>query len=216
MSTATTVPAAEHAEAPWKNGSGTTLEIAAEPAGSRAGDGFAWRLSAATVEASGPFSLFPGYRRTLMLYEGAGIDLSFDRAGPSLLREPYAVACFDGAWETHGELVDGPVRDVNLIADPARIAVTFEVETFPFGTTASICSWEPHASTVVALGLAGSVEVYAADAEAVLGPLDLFRYDHGVDEDGDVQVVRASEAGAVLLIALDAREPEELGLGRRD
>ena len=205
MSTATTVPAAEHVEAPWKNGGGTTLEIAAEPPGARAGDPFAWRLSAATVVASGPFSSFPGYARTLMLYEGAGIDLSHDSAGPSLLREPYAVTCFDGAWKTHGDLVDGPIRDINLIADPARIAVTFEVETFPFGTTASMCAWEPHASTVLALGLAGSVEVYTADAEAVLGPLDLFRYDHGADEDGDVQVVRASETGAVLLIALDAR-----------
>ena len=205
MSTATTVLAADHVEAPWKNGAGTTLEIASEPAGSRAGDGFAWRLSAATVAASGAFSRFPGYRRTLMLYEGAGIDLSFDRAGPSLVREPYEVACFDGDWVTHGDLVDGPIRDVNLIADPTRISVTFEVETFPFGTTASMCSWEPHASTVLALGLAGSVEVYTADAEAVLGPLDLFRYDHGADEDGDIQVVRASALGAVLLIALDAR-----------
>ena len=206
MSTATTILAVEHVEAPWLNGGGTTLEIAAEPVGARAGDAFAWRLSAATVGASGPFSSFPGYRRTLMLYEGAGIDLSFDHAGPSPLREPYAVACFDGGWQTHGELVDGPIRDINLIADPARIAVTFEVETFPFGTTASMCAWEPHASTVLALGLAGSVEVYTADAEAVLGPLDLFRYDHRADEDGDVQVVRASEAGAVLLVALELKE----------
>ena len=205
MSTAITIAAAEHVEAPWRNGGGSTLELAAEPPGSRAGDSFAWRLSAATVAASGPFSSFPGYRRTLLLYEGNGIDLSFDQAGPSLLREPYAVACFEGGWETHGELVDGPVRDINLIADPARVAVTFEVETFPFGTTASMCAWEPHASTVLALGLAGSVEVYAADAEAVLGTFDLFRYDHGADEDGDIQVVRGSETGAVLLIALDGR-----------
>ena len=211
MSTSLTIPAVEHLEAPWKNGGGTTLEIASDPPGARASEPFLWRLSAATVAVSGPFSRFPGHRRSLMLFEGDGIDLTFDEGGPQQLREPYAIAEFDGARETHGELVGGSIRDINLIADAELVHVTFEPETFPFGTATSMCGWEPQAATVLVLGLAGSIEVYTADAEAVLGPLDLFRYEHGSDENGDIQVVRASDEGAVLMIALDLRRPQDLG-----
>ena len=42
---------------PWRNGGGTTSEIVVEPG---PGGRFHFRLSIADVEASGPFSGFPG------------------------------------------------------------------------------------------------------------------------------------------------------------
>jgi len=62
------IRAADYRAMAWKNGQGMTREIAREP-----GDGdFLWRLSIAEVAASGDFSLFPGYDRTITLIEGAG------------------------------------------------------------------------------------------------------------------------------------------------
>ena len=49
---------------PWKNGGGSTTEIAVEPSGASL-DTFAWRISVARVAADGPFSEFPGIDRTL-------------------------------------------------------------------------------------------------------------------------------------------------------
>ena len=54
---------------PWKNGGGTTCEIAASPAGAGM-EAFDWRLSMADVAADGPFSNFSDIDRTLVLIEG--------------------------------------------------------------------------------------------------------------------------------------------------
>ena len=63
---------------PWKNGGGTTAEIAAFPDGAGF-NAFDWRISLAEVASDGPFSAFPGIDRTLMLVEGA--RLALDRRG---------------------------------------------------------------------------------------------------------------------------------------
>ena len=59
---------------PWKNGGGTTREIAAFPPGAGLDD-FGWRLSVAEVERDGPFSVFSGVDRTIVLLDGAGMRL---------------------------------------------------------------------------------------------------------------------------------------------
>ncbi|MFD0462192.1 HutD family protein [Microvirga aerilata] len=73
----------------WKNGGGTTAEVAAFPEGSGF-DTFGWRISMADVESDGPFSVFPDIDRTLIVVEGNGIELDvegvpfrLDRASPS-------------------------------------------------------------------------------------------------------------------------------------
>ena len=60
---------------PWKNGGGTTAEVAAFPEGSGF-ETFGWRISMADVASDGPFSLFPGIDRTLIVVEGDGIELA--------------------------------------------------------------------------------------------------------------------------------------------
>ncbi len=62
--------------APWKNGGGSTTEIAIAPAGAHLDD-FEWRVSLATIAQDGPFSAFPGIDRSLALVDGDGVLLDF-------------------------------------------------------------------------------------------------------------------------------------------
>jgi uncharacterized protein len=103
---------------PWKNGGGITHEaIRVPPSGA-----FMWRVSVAQIEASGPFSDFAGYRRTMVLLDGAGIALSFgDGAQHNLLRIG-DLAVFDGGMPTRGELLAGPCTDLNLMVDNSLVA----------------------------------------------------------------------------------------------
>ena len=63
-----TLASASYRTVPWKNGGGTTREIAVSED---------WRLSVATIEQDGPFSDFTGFDRTIVPIEGNGIELIF-------------------------------------------------------------------------------------------------------------------------------------------
>ncbi len=94
----------------WKNGRGSTLEIAVSPAGAE----FDWRLSMADIIESGPFSEFPGMERLLVLLEGPEIQLShppLSKQHTLALFHPYR---FSGDWSTQAN-VTGVGRDFNLI-----------------------------------------------------------------------------------------------------
>jgi environmental stress-induced protein Ves len=105
---------------PWRNGGGRTRELLAWP---RADDWLV-RVSVAEIEADGPFSPFPGIDRCFAVLDGAGVELTLPaskvRLGPA-----------DDAWAFPGEaapgcrLIDGPTRDLNLMArrDAGRISM---------------------------------------------------------------------------------------------
>lgn len=59
---------------PWKNGGGSTREVVCHPPGADM-DTFDWRVSIATIAQSGPFSVFAGVDRSIMLLEGDGVQL---------------------------------------------------------------------------------------------------------------------------------------------
>ena len=100
----------------WKNGGGITTELLLEPKE----DGTAlWRLSIAEVTKSGPFSDFSGYARTIMLIDGPGFVLEFEGHPTRRLDRRYEPYPFDGGWKTDCTLIDGPVRDFNLMASRA-------------------------------------------------------------------------------------------------
>lgn len=107
----------------WKNGQGMTREIAREP---KEGD-FLWRLSIAEVAASGDFSLFPGYDRTITLIEGAGMRLAFGEAPEKAILDRFEPFDFSGDWHCRCTLVAGPVRDFNLMVDRSRAQGKTEV-----------------------------------------------------------------------------------------
>lgn len=96
---------------PWKNGGGTTHEIARFPAESADWD---WRISIAEVAQDGPFSAFPGCDRALLLLSGAGMRLRI--AGREAdLRRPGDSVCFAGEDAVEACLSDGPTVDFNAI-----------------------------------------------------------------------------------------------------
>lgn len=98
---------------PWKNGGGTTAEVAAFPEGSSF-ETFGWRLSMADVASDGPFSLFPGIDRTLILVKGDGIELDVEGIAYPLDRNAPKLS-FSGDDITTGRLLSGPIRDLNVM-----------------------------------------------------------------------------------------------------
>lgn len=109
---------------PWKNGGGMTTEILTEP---KPEGGHHWRLSIAEVAQSGPFSDFSGYDRTIILIEGSGFTLDFESAPSKRIDRLYEPFAFDGGWKTDCTLINGPIRDFNLMAareaGPAELTV---------------------------------------------------------------------------------------------
>src|SRR5450631_939076 len=104
---------------PWRNGLGVTLEIARRPA---VGSEFLWRLSLATIAASGPFSIYTGYRRSVTLIGGDGFRLGIGDADPVVLDSIGATALFPGDAATACALINGPCSDLSLmVREPGRI-----------------------------------------------------------------------------------------------
>lgn len=111
--------AADHRTMPWKNGGGSTTEIAVAPAGAGIDD-FDWRVSMAVVAADGPFSLFPGVDRTLAVLEGAGLVLHGLGTGPQRLDRTTAPLAFPADAPVSATLPDGPITDLNVMTRRGR------------------------------------------------------------------------------------------------
>lgn len=137
---------------PWKNGAGTTQQIAIDDRSP-----FRWRLSTAQVEKSGPFSLYPTYDRHLVVVDGGTLSLS--RQGETRLLPPKEVFSFRGEDEYAAHLLQ-PCRDLNLFLERnsthgslhlARYRGTEEIqfpyqgiEHFVFGIEGSVEYLEPN------------------------------------------------------------------------
>ena len=107
------IPFANLSPVSWKNGGGSTTEIAVFPPDAGF-DEFDWRVSLATISADGPFSLFPGVERTLVLVEGHGMTLDID-GEPTLVSKADPVAAFDGESRVEAKLNRGPSTDFNVM-----------------------------------------------------------------------------------------------------
>lgn len=120
------IPVDQFKTIPWKNGKGKTTELAISKNGSM--DDFDWRLSIASVTEDGPFSDFSGYERNLILLEGLGIELVHDAVQIDILDKPLAISSFNGASKTQGKLIDGPIKDFNLMTKKSKYSV--DINTF--------------------------------------------------------------------------------------
>ena len=94
---------------PWKNGGGVTRELLAWPTPKD------WlvRISVADIEKDGPFSKFPGIKRTITVLSGSGIWL--DTPLDIELRPKDPQFTFSGDHAPACELVRGPTRDLNAM-----------------------------------------------------------------------------------------------------
>jgi environmental stress-induced protein Ves len=114
MTRATLLRPEDYRVMPWRNGQGSTTEIAVSPGR----DGrFRWRFSIADVAASGPFSDFSGYVRIIAVASGTGMRLAVAGREPVTLTPHTAPYEFPGEAATECTLLDGPIRDVNLMID---------------------------------------------------------------------------------------------------
>jgi environmental stress-induced protein Ves len=98
----------------WKNGGGTTTEIAIEPQGTGLND-FDWRVSMARLDAPGPFSSFPGVDRLLLALEGR-IDLMIEGRAISLTPADPAVH-FPGEAKVSADLPRSSAGDFERALD---------------------------------------------------------------------------------------------------
>ena len=113
--------AAQYRKMLWKNGAGYTLEIARSQ-----GEGdFDWRISMADVTTSGPFSTFPNKQRMITVLDGHGIVLHVDDL-PAQKLHLGDVFAFHGESQVQSELVDGVIRDLNLIYNPEKFHARFQ------------------------------------------------------------------------------------------
>ena len=105
------IPANEYRRVRWKNGTGWTREIVRMPDS----EDWSWRLSIAEIEQDGPFSVFPGIDRELVLIRGNGLRLRFGDGEVHELQPPHERIRFAGERVVDGELLQGPTHDFNLM-----------------------------------------------------------------------------------------------------
>jgi len=132
----------------WKNGGGTTREIACWPAGSDM-DTFDWRISVARIDRDGPFSSFDGIDRVITLLDGAGVRLG---GVDHTLSQPLVPYAFDGAASVYGELINGACEDLNIMSRRAHINA--EVRVLNAATRVA----DAHAGMLLAIDAAWQVE----------------------------------------------------------
>jgi environmental stress-induced protein Ves len=183
---------------PWKNGGGITHEVIRVPSD---GDAFAWRVSVAQIESSGPFSDFADYNRKMVLLKGAGALLKFSDGRQRALRRVGDLAEFDGALATHCKLLDGPCVDLNLMVAKSQ-EVSVSVERLPAA----------HGSLLASASLTQSTLIFAVDETLALQigsgeTLHLEPWDLAIMSNGTGQVTRLQEpssaaAGAVFLATI--------------
>jgi environmental stress-induced protein Ves len=117
------IPFAGLCPIPWKNGGGSTTEIAVFPPDAGFTD-FDWRVSLATIGADGPFSVFPGVDRTLALVEGHGVTLDID-GEPALVSAAEPVVSFEGDARVSAKLNRGTTTDFNAMTRTDRCYHSF-------------------------------------------------------------------------------------------
>lgn len=100
---------------PWLNGGGTTRMLWSDA--DRQG-GFDRRISIATIEAPGPFTLLPGVDRSLLLFDGDGLELEVD--GHRLSLQPSVPLVFSGEQAVHVPADQAAVRVLNVMTRRTR------------------------------------------------------------------------------------------------
>ena len=121
---------------PWKNGLGHTTELAINSGGNL--DDFDWRLSIASVVNDGDFSNFSGYQRHLVLIEGEGLILDHHNGDVDELANLLDVAHFDGGSKTCGRLVNGAIKDFNIMTNNNSFAAEVNCYVEQYSTNISL------------------------------------------------------------------------------
>lgn len=113
----------------WKDGGGETAEIAIGPPGSSVAN-FDWRISTARVSTAGPFSIFPGIDRSLIVLSGIGLELYVTEANTIrrvLLDTESDAFFFAGDAAVAASPIDHqPIVDFNVMTRRGRYTHTIQ------------------------------------------------------------------------------------------
>lgn len=101
---------------PWKNGGGVTTELFRIPHPGTP-DKFLFRMSRARVENDGPFSIFDGIDRHLVIVKGKGMRLHFGDGREIELCNTEQVLHFQGEEKVQCSLFHGVCEDFNVMTD---------------------------------------------------------------------------------------------------
>ena len=109
---------ASYLRTPWKNGGGTTVDIAFS--------GDVWRFGRTPIVQPGPFSDYAGFDRVQVLVSGSGLVLETPQ-GEIDVRQPFRPVRFAGETPIVSRLEAGPVEVVNLIGARAQVKIDIAV-----------------------------------------------------------------------------------------
>jgi len=176
---------------PWANGRGVTTEIARSPEGDSS---FGWRVSVARVNEDGPFSELPGIDRILVVLEGSGIRLDVRGQSEGVVVAPLRPYSFSGDLETIGRLVDGPIRDFNVMTRRgvarARVMVVDRIGPAKLEVPGLALVYCASGAGTIASGLGSAV--LGAGSTAIVSPTG-----------GAITVEPAAERSVLLVVGID-------------
>ena len=109
----------------WQNGGGMTHQLCRQDDA----DGLLWRVSIAEVASAGPFSRFDNIDRIIMLLTGAGFSLHGVGDNPQVLETPLMPFTFAGETPIHCTLLNGALRDFNLMTRRGAVKAQLQVLT---------------------------------------------------------------------------------------
>ncbi len=178
------IPYAGLAPAPWKNGGGSTTEIAIAPLGATL-DKFDWRISLATIASSGPFSTFPGVDRTLALVEGPGVQLDIGDEGRFVLSEDDPIVEFAGESAVMATLDGGATTDFNVMTRRQRCHHRLGRRTLNGSS-----EFAPRGDVTILFLVEGDALSVSSDAERI----GMVRFDAVVFDTGTVWTLEATQA----------------------
>ncbi|MEX5262171.1 HutD family protein [Kocuria sp. CPCC 205263] len=149
----------------WRNGGGTTREIATQEIDD--GKGYAWRLSLAVINEAGSFSEFPDMERVFTVVMGGPVTLTVDGRLHDVERgAPFR---FPGDAAVQAELPNGPVHALNVIARHTVVSASVVVEQLRRSRPRPVLFGQ------CAILLAGRVTLAVDGAEHALGVHDTVR-----------------------------------------
>jgi uncharacterized protein len=187
------IRSADYPTRPWKNGGGTTRDIAVSPPGASLDD-FVWRLSLAQVDRDGPFSRFDGVDRTLVLLSGA---MTLHEQGRRIDLVRHQPVVFEGERAIEATVVGGATLDFNVMTRRGRTRHVVRRESFSQRMSLAASAGK----TVALFGLDNGLTV---DSE------QLHAYDTAIISASQIAVVTSTGVVAALVIEIDDFHPNVL------
>jgi environmental stress-induced protein Ves len=187
------IRSADYPTRPWKNGGGTTRDIAVSPPGASLDD-FVWRLSLAQVDRDGPFSRFDNVERTLVLLSGA---MSLHEQGRRIELVRHQPVVFEGERAIAATINGGSTLDFNVMTRRGRARHVVRRESFSRQVS-------------LAASAGKTLALFALDDGLTVDSEQLQAYDTAILAAAEIAVAAATGVVDALVIEIDDFHPNVL------